>query len=104
MKAVAIGLITGAATTVVDTAAVRVAAVAAGVAGAIYLHRQVIVPFARLIKRALTAYTVLEHLPGWMEGVDERLGRVEATQLQIKEPAEAIARELDVQHRQQPAA
>lgn len=109
IRVLALALAAGVLSNVVGDTAAQVAAVAAGVAGAIYLYRNVVRPFGHLVRRALRSYEVLEiigrhvgvfeSLDGRLDGLERRLEAVEAKTDAAREPAEALARELGVRHR-----
>lgn len=94
----AAGLLTGLSEVVGDVA-VQVAALAAGIAGLFYIHRHVIRPAAKAAWRVWRAVGVLERLPEWMDGVDERLDRGDAKFDATQNEIAALVRDLGVQSR-----
>lgn len=116
MKIALLSLAAGVASSIVDDTAARVAIVATGVAGALYLcrvlahgvaylWREVVKPFARLIRRALAAYEILEdlaeHVPALerIPKIEERLTELEEKAAATLEPVQGLARDLGVEHR-----
>lgn len=84
---------------VITTPTTQIAALAAGAAGAIYLWRNVLRPFAKLIRRALTAYEHLEQLPPFVAQTRQRLDTLEATASSNEDSLEAITRHLQIPRR-----
>lgn len=77
----------------VPTAIIDAAAVCAALA---YLVARVLVPVGRLVRRVFTSYEALEHLAATLAEFSERLGALEKGQDAIREPVEAVKRELGV--------
>jgi hypothetical protein len=103
VKVALIGALIGAASSVVDDTALRIAGLAAGAAGLRFFYRSFLKPAAELLGHAVESMRlgvqIFRALPDWMAGVDQRLGGLEAKAAGTHEPMEAIARELGVQHR-----
>lgn len=89
----------------------------AALGGAIgWWYRKLVRPMVETIQRAHASYElaeklkdlpdlipVLSALPAWMRRVDTRFDQLERKADEIHEPAEAVARELGIEHRR-PAA
>lgn len=109
IKLLGLGALAGVLANVVGDTAALIGVIAAGVAGASYLAARtfsLLRDVHKLVRRVLSAYQILEAMPPWMEGVnahntsvDERLGRLETKTDAAREPAEAMARELGIPHR-----
>lgn len=80
--------------TVVGDVATGIVAAAAAFAALGYIWK--------MVRRAAATYEVIEQLPGTLDRIENRLTGLEARQRETREPVEAIARELDIQHRHHP--
>jgi uncharacterized membrane protein YccC len=91
-----VGVLVAILATVVGDVATGVVAAAAAFAGLGYIWKNV--------RRAAKTWDVIEALPSTLNRIESRLDELESGQRATHEPVEAIARELDVQHRHQPVA
>ena len=116
LKFAAIGVFAGIIADVIGDTGAMIAGAVAIVTGMGALWRSVVIPFARLVRRALNSYEALENIAEALQKIGDvaarlsviegRLDRLEARTESVhdqataaREPAEAIARELGVQHR-----
>jgi hypothetical protein len=110
IKLLGLSLLASVIANLIGETATAIGAVAAGVAGLSYLGAKayrLLKDVHKLVRRCLSAYQILEALPSWMHdmndhhiALDQRLDRLEATTTATQEPAEAIARDLGITHRQ----
>jgi CBS domain containing-hemolysin-like protein len=84
---------------VLTTAPSQIAALAAGVAGVIYLWRAIMRPFAQLVRRSLTAYQHLEQISPFVTETKDRLDALESTAAANEDSLEAITRHLKIPRR-----
>lgn len=92
-------LIAAALEDVITTPATQIAALAAGVAGLVYLWRTLGRPAAELVHRMLTAYKHLEQLHPFVEQTQGRLDALEDTASANEDRLEAITRHLNIPRR-----
>lgn len=109
-KFLLLGVLAGLASSIVGDTAAQIAAVAAGVGGALYLFTKLVAALkrvSRLVDHWLDTVQMLQALPTWIEStndaahdVSKRLSALEEKADRTHEPVEALVRDLGIPHRE----